>query len=111
MKPPEIQFNPDERSLLNWLNTRVKADAALTVSDTALIQALQWEDQRFFAAKMRLVAAGVLGMYIDDNGRQILRLLMPERAAKLSRRYILKAVPLECSRKVDEMITIFRMEQ
>lgn len=104
----EVQFNPDERTLLELLQGKVKIDHALTISDTALIRALGWEEKRFFVAKGHLLCAGALAMYRDGNGHQCLRLLMPERPHRASKRYVFTVLPLEMVERVRAMVAAER---
>lgn len=109
----EIDFNPDEQALLDWLQARIRPDGALCVSDSKLIHVLGLKDesQRFFAAKMRLVAAGVISMYVDGLGRQILVMNMPATKAVRSNRYVFLVVPLELTHSIRKQVKRYRLEQ
>lgn len=94
----EVEFNPDEAQLLALIRQRVKKDGAIAISDTELIRVLNLTaaPQRFFAAKMRLMTAGVIQAHVDGMARQVIQLTMPERPNPASSRYVFTVVPLEC---------------
>lgn len=109
----EVTFNPDEAGLLALLRKQARKDGAITVSDTALIREMKLDkDQnRFFAAKMRLIAAGAISMYVDGASRQVIRLNMPDRKEEKSKRYIFTIVPMECLPRVRKVVSDYRRKK
>src|SRR3954465_15867170 len=98
MPNTEIEFEETERRLLDWLHTHAsQRDGVVTASDTHVIRELGFEDEphRFFAAKMRLVAAGVITLFVDPGGNAAIQLNQRERSSAASKRYALLVVPLE----------------
>ena len=112
MPSTEVEFLPDERAVIDWLRPRVKKDNALAVSDTVLIEQLQLSNDtaRFFTAKMRLVTAGAISLFVDGNGRQVIQLNLPETPAASSR-YVFLVVPLALARDVQKQIKTYRAKQ
>jgi hypothetical protein len=108
----EVEFETTERALLDWLQQRARPDGALAISDTKLIEVLQLSgnEQAFFAAKMRLVTAGVISLYVDGAGHQIIQLNMPERKDSKSSRYVFTIVPLELIRPIRKQVKEFRLK-
>lgn len=106
MRPIEVEFELDERALLNVLQSKAKKDAAVVISDTVLLQTLGWTEAagRFFAAKMRLVTAGAITLHVDGQGHQLISLNMPERTQPRSTRYVFTIVPFECLKEVRQLI-------
>lgn len=109
----EVQWNPDERLLLDILHRRIqgsrpskaKKDDALAATDTELMQEMQVDRDRYFAAKNRLVAAGALALYVDNDGNPLLQLVAPERkGSELSKRYVMTVIPLECWGAVRQVV-------
>ncbi|HEX4772219.1 MAG TPA: hypothetical protein VH351_15390 [Bryobacteraceae bacterium] len=90
--PLEIEFCEDERRLLALLQAKAIADGTVPVSDTTLIQQLALPAERFFAAKMRLVAgSSAFLMEVTELGALIRerypRTAEPACAATESRSY------------------------
>jgi hypothetical protein len=100
-----VEFNPDERALLSWLEKNVKPDGCLAVWDAVLIRELHLESEpnRFFAAKMRLKAAGALDFFTDGAGQQVLRLYI-----RPTERMIFTCIPLACERDVKKLVAAHR---
>jgi hypothetical protein len=110
--PVELSFNADERALLDLLHAKADADGAVPLSDTQLIQQLALPTpERFFAAKMRLVAAGALSLHVGVEGHALCRLEMPERPNPRSARYILFVLPWECRVEVGQLVRRFRLNK
>jgi hypothetical protein len=113
MASTEVEFLETERRLLDWLQAHAsKKDAVVTASDTHILRELQLQDEphRFFVAKMRLVAAGVLSLFVDQGGAAVIQLNMPERQARVSKRYVQLVVPLELVQEITARTRAWRQE-
>lgn len=113
MKSPEVQFNPDERALLDLLHAGAAPDGCIRAWDTQLIADLGLSEEelskRFFAPKVRLLAAGAIGLYIGVDGTPIIRLNGAECPNReISKRYVFAVVPLE---NVNEIRRVVRRRQ
>jgi hypothetical protein len=98
MSDIQVEFLPDERALLDRLHHYAgKQGGIVSASDTRLIREMKLEDepQRFFSAKMRLVAGGVITLHLGRSGEALIRLNYPERPDVRSKRYAFIVVPLE----------------
>src|SRR3954449_9939745 len=113
MPNTEVEFEETERRLLDWLEAHAsQRDGVVTASDTHMIRELQLEDEphRFFAAKMRLVAAGVILLFVDPGGNAAIQLNMRERQSAHSKRYALLVVPLELVPEIIARTRAWRQE-
>lgn len=110
----EVNFEPDEQKLLDWIRANVSPDGTVAISDTALITKLGWTQEqdrdRFFKAKMRLTTAGIIRLYVDGNGRSLIELNEPrERAA--STRYVFAIIPLQVMPQVRSFVAQWKRGQ
>ncbi len=114
MANTEVEFLEDEQALLAWLHAHAsKKDGVVIASDTQLIRELGFTEkqQRFFAAKMRLVTASVISLFVERGGRAAIRLNMPERAEARSKRYAMLVVPLELVSEITARTRAWRQER
>jgi hypothetical protein len=100
MRSPEVQFNPDERALLDLLHAKAAPDGCVRAWDSELISDLKLAEEeiakRFFAPKMRLIAAGAIGLYIGADAVPVMRLNARECPNRIaSKRYVFAIIPLE----------------
>src|SRR4051794_5681104 len=98
MTDTEVEFDVVERRVLDWVEAHAsKKDGVATASDTHIIRELQMEADApaFFAAKMRLVTAGAISLFVGRGGTAAIQLNMRERQSAVSKRYALLVVPLE----------------
>ena len=107
----EVAFNSDERALLDLLQSHALPDGTIPVSDSALIAELGLEDARYFAARMRMVAAGVLSLFVSPGGHVFARLNAPERPNPQSARYCLFVAPIEVRKELVRTIHRYRLRK
>jgi hypothetical protein len=109
----EVEFEETERRLLDWLESQAsRRDGVVIASDTLIIRQLKLEDEpeRFFAAKMRLVTAGMIRLFVSPRGDAGIQLNQRKRTDVVSKRYALLVVPLELVPEIIDRTRAWRQE-